>query len=162
MTLQKMLVYQINAQMANGTPAYHLPRILEKMLQKHQRGTVLMPTLEKAQEVDQMLWTYTPISFLPHGCQGQDLHPQQHPIWVTSLLENVNGSEVLLLSQSYWPKAEDLPENLPFTTLLYLLNNPNHPDPHRMYARWSVPCTFWHQTPQGWQSQMPPWEGSSP
>ena len=54
---------------------------------------------ERVEALNQLLWTYSERSFLPHG-SGRDGEAVLQPIWLTSAEENPNGAEVLFLTDS--------------------------------------------------------------
>tara|TARA_B100001750_G_C15258502_1_gene471429 strand:- start:59 stop:517 length:459 start_codon:yes stop_codon:yes gene_type:complete len=78
-----------------------LPRLLEKVLASSLRAVVLAQNHDHMMDLDHLLWTYTPLSFLPHGCQNTDDHDSfasQQPIWLTTYIENPNTSKVLIVT----------------------------------------------------------------
>lgn len=72
-----------------------LPKLLEKMLQKNLRVEVIHEDMNILEELNKVLWTYSPKSCLPHGMKG-DPYPTQHPIWLTDQPNHINGSHVLI------------------------------------------------------------------
>jgi DNA polymerase-3 subunit chi len=73
-----------------------LIKLMEKMMERHERVLILTETRERAIFLDQLLWTYTPLSFLPHGLEGDDSSEDQ-PLWITSTPNNANKAGVLVL-----------------------------------------------------------------
>ena len=73
-----------------------LPDLLEKTLAKGWRALVRTTSQDRAEAIDQMLWTYKDESFLPHGVAGEPLADKQ-PVLVTTDGENANGSQALFL-----------------------------------------------------------------
>ncbi len=72
-----------------------LPKLLEKALSVPLRVLVLAPAEAEVERLNQLLWTYDPDSFLPHG-SGKDGWPDQQPIYLTAIEENPNGAEMLV------------------------------------------------------------------
>lgn len=75
-----------------------LPRLMEKIYERGLRATVVIDTPEHVVVLDKALWTYTPLSFLPHGSEG---NADDHPIWLTTKLENKNNAQVLVLTAHF-------------------------------------------------------------
>lgn len=73
-----------------------LPKLMEKVLQGGSRAVIVSPSKERVDILNTLLWTYTTLTFLPHGT-ADDGFADQQPIWLTSTLENPNGADVLVL-----------------------------------------------------------------
>lgn len=73
-----------------------LPKLLEKVYSSGLRAVVYVPQEERVEALTTLLWTYTTLTFLPHGSQ-QDGYAQDQPIWLTNWIENPNNAEVLVL-----------------------------------------------------------------
>ena len=80
-----------------------LPRLLEKVIEGGHRAIVLAGSRERAAWLDSMLWTYDPASFLPHGTE-RDGRPERQPIYLTSMPENPNNADVLVLIDGIEPE----------------------------------------------------------
>lgn len=84
-----------------------LPSILEKALERGMRGLIYCSDQKQVKMLDQWLWAYKPTSFLPHGCDG-DPRPDQHPIWITTLSENANNADLLIIVDALgWADVSD-------------------------------------------------------
>jgi len=73
-----------------------LPELLEKVLQRGLRALVLTGSAERAEALNDLLWTYSREGFLPHGIAA-DGHAGEQPIFLTEREENPNQASVLLL-----------------------------------------------------------------
>ena len=73
-----------------------LPDLLEKTLAKGWKALVRTVAQERAESLDQILWTYRDESFLPHGMTGEPLAERQ-PVLITTGEENANGAQALFL-----------------------------------------------------------------
>lgn len=74
-----------------------LPKLLEKAYSNGFRTLLLVENEARAEQIDQLLWTYDPNSFLPHGvANGKDntLQPIliRHPALVAGSGEDKSGS----------------------------------------------------------------------
>lgn len=74
-----------------------LPKLVEKVLAAGSRAVVMLGSDERVAELDSVLWTYDPNSFLPHGT-ARDGRPDDQPAWLTAEDENPNGANVLILA----------------------------------------------------------------
>jgi DNA polymerase-3 subunit chi len=72
-----------------------LPALLEKALERGWRSVVQTIDAAALKSVDDMLWTYTPESFLPHGSPG-DKNAERQPIFVTCGADNPNAAALRL------------------------------------------------------------------
>lgn len=72
-----------------------LPKLLEKAFQQDIRCVVQAPTLENVQHLNEVLWTYHPESFLPHGTAKEGMAEKQ-PIWIDISQDNVNNASLLV------------------------------------------------------------------
>lgn len=76
-----------------------LPKLLEKAVQGEFRSVVLMESEEKVEWLNNILWTYDPNSFLPHG-SAKDGNPEQQPIYITASAGNPNKANLLIITDS--------------------------------------------------------------
>lgn len=74
-----------------------LPEILGKTQERGLRVVVMLGSPERVEAVNNMLWTFDPNSFLPHGSK-KDGRAKDQPIWLTAEDENPNGATVLVLA----------------------------------------------------------------
>ena len=74
-----------------------LPKLLVKALATGARVVVIAGSSERVDVLDQVLWTYDPASFLPHGSANNGEADVQ-PIWLTVDDENPNGASILVLT----------------------------------------------------------------
>lgn len=74
-----------------------LPRLLERTLAAGKRALVLTGSAERAEALADVLWTYDPASWLPHGTR-QDGRPEAQPVWLSERDDNANGAHFLFLT----------------------------------------------------------------
>ena len=60
-----------------------LPLLLERALARDWRVVVQVSGEERLQTLDDLLWSYAPDAFLPHG-SARDGDPEGHLIWLTT------------------------------------------------------------------------------
>ena len=74
-----------------------LPKLLAKTLQAGERAVVMVGSPERADALNNHLWTFDPASFLPQGA-ARDGEAERQPIWLTHIDENPNGARFLFLA----------------------------------------------------------------
>ncbi len=74
-----------------------LPKLVEKVLASGARAVIMLGSEERVAELDTVLWTFHPDSFLPHGT-ARDGRAGDQPAWLTTADENPNGAGVLILA----------------------------------------------------------------
>ncbi len=73
-----------------------LPSILERALAAGHRVVVMAGSPERVEHLNDLLWTYSEASFLPHG-SARDGNAERQPVWLTATDENPNGAGMLVL-----------------------------------------------------------------
>ncbi len=74
-----------------------LPKLLEKAYAAGHRMALVTGSTEKAKYYNELLWTYDPASFLPHGTVA-DGPGEQHPIFISPTLETVNRPDITVIT----------------------------------------------------------------
>ena len=80
--------------------------MLERILERGQRGLVLAASNERVESLAEALWTYRENSFLPHGTAA-DGQAERQPIWLSTEPKNPNGAKVLFLLEGVEAPPED-------------------------------------------------------
>ena len=73
-----------------------LPGLIERTIERGWRAVVKTDSSERADAIDNLLWTYNEQSFLPHAQSG-DGNPKRQPVLITIEDENPNDAQVLFL-----------------------------------------------------------------
>jgi DNA polymerase III subunit chi len=73
-----------------------IPLLVSKIYESGKSINIVSGNIEQLKALDTLLWTYTPISFLPHGCEGSDSDPDAHPIWLSTQIVSNKDTLVLL------------------------------------------------------------------
>jgi DNA polymerase-3 subunit chi len=73
-----------------------LPQLVEKALGTGRRVLILTGSQARTEALDDLLWTYNPNSFLPHGT-ARDGNAALQPVWLTDADENPNNAQILFL-----------------------------------------------------------------
>ncbi len=70
--------------------------LLEKLRGQEKKAVVMVADRQRVAQIDTMLWTYRPKSFLAHGRDGDDFADKQ-PIWISEKPDNPAGADVLIM-----------------------------------------------------------------
>lgn len=126
-----------------------LPLILEKALERGMRAHIRVPDKDAATRMDQVLWTYKPEGFLPHGIEG-DPELSDHPIIISDQPENINKADVIVLTQGC---TEDNLDD--YDLCCEMLNGGDQQQVEAARARWKIykdkgyGVTYWAQDDAG-------------
>ena len=133
-----------------------LPPLLGKVLERGLRAVVVAGSEERVESFNDLLWTWDPASFLPHG-SARDGAAADQPVWLTTRPETPNGAQVLVLTDGVGAE----PAGLNGVTLVCDLFDGN--DPEAVAAareRWrrckaaGHQITYWRQSDSGgWERQ---------
>jgi DNA polymerase III subunit chi len=130
-----------------------LPRLLEKILEAGHRVVVLAGSAERVQSLSYACWTYSPLSFLPHGTQA-DGYPEDQPIWLTTVEERPNGASVLVLTEGLFPTQL---EGYARCVYLYEARDPEALERAKALGKrfeaQGTPPTYWKQAASGWTKE---------
>jgi DNA polymerase-3 subunit chi len=135
-----------------------LPRLLEKIYASGQKVVIMCGSDEHMKKLNTALWTYTPLSFLPHGCAlDHGIQKELQPIWLTTTLENPNNSGVCV---SVHEKCLHDLEYFGFQRLLDVYDHTLTDSKDLFYdrflfyaERYNTP-TAWQQTKEGWKPSV--------
>lgn len=130
-----------------------LPKLLEKAADANLRTVVLADSEEKVQQLNQLLWTYNPNAFLPHG-SAKDGNKEHHPIYLTHTPENPNQAQLLVVTDGSALESFD-----DFTRVLDIFDGTDDAALQSARARWKAygerghALTYIKQTEKGgWQN----------
>ena len=142
---------------------YHLERtalehalsgLLDKTLAKGWRALVRTAGPDRADQIDQALWTYKDDSFLPHGLDGEPLSDRQ-PILITHGEANSNQAQALFLLDGAEPGALD-----GFERCIILFDGRDDAALSVARGRWKslkeggLQVSYWRENPErGWEKQ---------
>ncbi|WHQ46950.1 MAG: DNA polymerase III subunit chi [Candidatus Midichloria sp.] len=87
----QVYIYKLSA-----TPLVRgIAKLLETIIQKNFRVHVLCENKSEMYELDNNLWTYSALAFLPHATE-EDTFLDQQKILLTTQINNLNNANVLL------------------------------------------------------------------
>ena len=86
-----------------------LPKLCEKAYNAGQRVHILVGNEARVEFINSLLWTYNEEAFLPHGSKKDGFSDMQ-PIFISSVLENLNNASLLILVDGAMPEISALTE----------------------------------------------------
>jgi len=127
-----------------------LPDLIEKTLQRGWRAIIKAESAERADAIDNLLWTFAEHSFLPHAQQG-DGRAERQPVLITLEDGNPNGAQVLFLVGGAAPpgKAES------FSRMVLVFDSRNESALAAARQTWASQrkagheVTYWREGPTG-------------
>ena len=126
-----------------------LPRLMEKVLASGARAVIRTGSEQRAEHLDQLLWTFDPGSFLPHGTARAGDGADQ-PIWITAGGDAPNGAGVVVLTDGV-----EEPDLGRYARCLDLFDGRDPDAVARARGRWSRcreaghALTYWRQAAGG-------------
>ena len=78
----------------NSSSELFLTSLIEKSLDNNWNSVVLFDSIERMEEINDLLWSYKDTSFLPHGSEN-DENSKFHRAYLTCKEENPNDSKVI-------------------------------------------------------------------
>jgi DNA polymerase-3 subunit chi len=129
-----------------------LPGLIERTLERGWRAAIRCESAERADAIDNLLWTFDDQSFLPHA-QAGDGNPARQPVLVTVEDAVPNAANVLFLVGGAKPPAWDATGDL---TRIVLMFDGRDPDMlGRARVSWKDAkaaghdVTYWKESPNG-------------
>ncbi|WP_339864306.1 DNA polymerase III subunit chi [Paremcibacter congregatus] len=126
-----------------------LPKLLDKVHGAGMKAVIRVGSEERMMELDEVLWTFKPDSFLPHG-DMKCKYPDQQVIYLTTEEENPAGASVLVLVDSM--ESALIAD---YDRCLEMFDGRNDEATAAARARWKAykeaghTLTYWQQTEQG-------------
>ncbi len=74
-----------------------LPKLLEKIVAGGHKTLVVTDSDEESERLNQLLWTYDPDSFLPHGT-AKDGRAEDQPVLIAADMAPANDARMLLIT----------------------------------------------------------------
>ena len=130
-----------------------LPGLLEKTLGRGWRALVKTPSRERADQLDQSLWTWRDDSFLPHGLDSEPMADRQ-PILLTTGDANANAAHAVFLLDDAEPGSLD-----GYERCIILFDGRDDAAVKAARGRWKTlkdgghPVSYWQEEDGGWQKK---------
>ncbi len=126
-----------------------LPKLLEKAYGAGAKVLLVAASEERIAQLSDLLWSYDPASFLPHG-SAKDGHDENQPIFLSTQMDAPNGASILLVTDGATPEA---PEK--FERILDMFDGNDAESLARARQRWTLyknaghTVTYMKQTESG-------------
>lgn len=126
-----------------------LPKLMEKVFESGSPALIQTDSPEQTQKLDTILWTYSTITFIPHGTK-KDKYPECQPIYITDTEENPNQASILVLPDNNRPSSVDA-----FSRCLYMFDGNNDAELAKARERWQDfkraghTLVYWQQNAKG-------------
>jgi DNA polymerase-3 subunit chi len=142
--MSEILFYHLESQPLERV----LPVLVEKSLERGWKVVVETSSDERAEAIDNMLWTYRDDSFLPHARAGGSEDAVQ-PVLITTRPHNPNGAQVRFFVDRAVPQTGEGYERIVF---LFSGRDPDAVTEAR--TAWRAlkdgnAVTYWQQEPNG-------------
>ncbi len=130
-----------------------LPQLLERVLAGGHRAVVMAASEDRIEVLANLLWTYDPNTWLPHGTLKDGFAADQ-PVWLTDREENPNGACMLVLTDGMASSRM-----ADFERCLDLFDGNSVEATAAARERWSAAKAaghelhYWQQTDSGWKEQ---------
>ena len=128
-----------------------LPELLERTLARGWRALVRTPFADRAERLDQHLWTWKAESFLPHG-RADEPRAERQPVLLTTDEANTNAADVLFLIDGAEPGPLD-----GYERCVLLFDGRDESELAAARGRWSafrkqgLSVSYWKQGDRGWE-----------
>ena len=136
-----------------------LPGLIERTRQRGQRALIRAESAERAQAIDNLLWTWSEESFLPHA-QAGDGDSAAQPVLITTEDGNANRAQVLFLVGGAMPMSWQ-GEPAAFARIVILFDGRDASQLSAARAAWTaardtgLEATYWKQSAGGkWEKQV--------
>lgn len=131
-----------------------LPKLLEKVIERGHRAVLLAASTERVASLDSLLWTYDDRAWLPHGA-AQMGHAERQPIYLTTVEENPNSADVIVMIDGVAPAFIDS-----FARAIDMFDGRDDATVAAARERWrryrdaGFSLTYWQQTEAGgWEKK---------
>jgi DNA polymerase III subunit chi len=141
---------QVDFYQLAGTPvATVVPQLAAKTLENGERLLIVAGDARLRGVLDEALWTYDPLSFLPHGQTGEDLSADQ-PVLLSADTDAVNAANFIMLADGEWRDAA-----LQFKRAFYLFDADRLDDARNAWRKLAdmdtVEPRYWKQDHGRWR-----------
>jgi len=136
-----------------------LPGLVEKTRERGWRALIRTDSAERASAIDNLLWTYSDGSFLPHALEGEGEAARQ-PVLIAVEENNANNADVLFLVGGAAPSSWDDPSLKALTRIVLMFDGR---DPEMLAVARTAwkdakaaghDVTYWKETAAGkWEKQ---------
>jgi DNA polymerase-3 subunit chi len=109
-----------------------LPKLVEKAYGAGYRVQLVLESEERVDYINQLLWTYDPNQFLPHG-SARDAAPARQPIFLATTPDAPNNANILFVTE-----GTPAPPDAGYERVIDLFDGSNEDTVARARARWKT------------------------
>jgi DNA polymerase III subunit chi len=154
-TMTEVLFYHLERKSLDAV----LPGLIEKSLARGWRVLVRAESAERAEAIDNLLWTYDEQSFLPHAQKGEG-ESRDQPVLIATEEDNANDANVLFLVGGAPPPAWNSALTNALTRIVLLFDGRDPAVLDAARAAWREAkeaghdVTYWKESASGkWEKQ---------
>ena len=129
-----------------------LPKLLEKIVSGGHRVALVAESDARVEQLNQLLWTYDPASFLAHG-SAEDGNAEAQPIYLSTAVDTPNRANILLLTNGAPVENAET-----FERVLDMFDGNNPEATAAARARWSAYKNAGHALTYFKQTEAGGWE----
>ena len=136
-----------------------LPGLLERTRERGWKALVRVSSKERAEALDNHLWTYKEDSFLAHALE-RDQRANEQPILVTTKKGNPNTADVIFFADGATPEAWSDPELSAYKRVVLLFDGRDPLALDSAREQWKqarasgLDITYWQQSDTGkWEKR---------
>ena len=127
-----------------------IPKLVEKIYQGGYRVLIVCDTQERMEMLNNVLWTFSPGAFIPHGYEGD---PKRQPIWLSTDLKNVNDANLIIITNGVSVAGNDFEKCLDVFDGNDELSLKKARERYANYKNAGFKMAFWRQSEAGaWES----------
>jgi DNA polymerase-3 subunit chi len=152
--MSEVLFYHLEKQSLDDV----LPGLIERTLARGWRALIRAESAERAQALDNLLWTWSEESFLPHAQLG-DGDPTRQPVLIAVEEGNPNRADVLFLVGGRMPQSWN-GETADFARIVVLFDGRDSNALSGARTAWTAArqsghdATYWRQSAGGrWENR---------
>ena len=126
-----------------------LPKLMERVVESGKNAVLVAASIDRVEELNRLLWTYSSNTFLPHGTK-KDGFPEEQKIWLTDEWDNPNQASILVLTDGMESNEVDN-----FERCLDIFDGNDEVALEKAqlriekYVQKGHTLTYWYQTPAG-------------
>jgi DNA polymerase-3 subunit chi len=131
-----------------------LPKLVEKAYSAGHRVLLVDGVEERLAMLNQVLWTYSTLTFLPHGSLKEP-SPEEQPILLSPSIDNKNNADILLITD-----GTEISKSETFSRVLDIFDGNDKEALAKARSRWKTyqnaghTLTYMRQTEQGgWEEK---------
>lgn len=143
--------------LSGSRPEQVVAPLIQKCLETGWRVLAVSPDPERLARLDEVLWTFDDVSFLPHGqADAPGIDPARQPVLLARDVRNLNQAGALLLMD-----AMDAPAQSGFRRCMVLFTDTDHASRDRARSQYrsarqaGLVTRYFRQSGRGWKEVFP-------